>query len=201
VPVAGQDTSTKHNRNISFTTMKTFIIFALLALYTIAATANSPFESVALPGGWQIGQATLMDHTLGGLTERGNIPAEITYYEGADLKNSACYGRNGLTVYNARPSDFIGAMWMNRFEMCYQCLEIKNGRSNVKTIIVKVIDKCAGCPPHGKNVDLTKGAFSKLASPNDGRVNIMWRPLSNCPSRGAWPKYEKSRKIKRSKFD
>uniref|UniRef100_A0A1D1YVN6 Putative EG45-like domain containing protein 1 n=1 Tax=Anthurium amnicola TaxID=1678845 RepID=A0A1D1YVN6_9ARAE len=181
--------------------MKTFIIFALLVLYTIAATANSPLEDLALPGGWRIGQATVMDHSLGGLTERAN-GAEITFYEGADLKNSACYGRNGLRVYNAKPSDFIGAMSMSKFEMCYQCLEIKNGKSKVKTIIVKIIDKCAGCPKNKKNVDLTKGAFSKLANPVDGRVAIMWRPLPNCPSKGAWPTFEKSkRKIRRSKFD
>ncbi|CAG8541969.1 3169_t:CDS:1 [Paraglomus brasilianum] len=173
--------------------MKTFIIFALLALYTIAATANS---QVALPGGWRIGQANLMDDTL---TKRA-VGAQITYYEGPDLKNSACYGRNGLRVYNAKPSDFIGAMWMNKFEMCYQCIEIKNGK--VKTIVVKIIDKCAGCPKGHKNVDLTKGAFSKLANPIDGRVAIMWRPLPNCPTKGAWPTFEGSkRKIRRSKFE
>lgn len=197
MPVAGQDTTTKHNRNISFTTMKTLLIFALFAIFTIAVTANA---DIALPGGWKIGQATLMQNDVSDLAKRGNN-AQITWYSGNDLKNSACYGRNGLRVYNARPSDLIGAMWMNNFEMCYQCVQIKNGKSSVKTIIVKIIDKCAGCPPHGKNIDLTPGAFQHLANPDAGRVEIVWRPLPNCPKSGPWPAFETSkRRIKRSKF-
>jgi hypothetical protein len=202
VPVAGQDTTIEHNRNISFITMKTFLIFALFAFFTIAVTANSPLdEDIVLAGGWRIGQATLMQEDVSDLAKRANS-AQITWYTGNDLKNSACYGRNGLKVYNARPSDLIGAMWMQNFEMCYQCVQIKNGKSSVKTIIVKIIDKCAGCPPHHKNIDLTPGAFKKLANPDAGRVEIVWRPLPNCPKTGPWPTFEKSKRriVKRSKF-
>ncbi|CAG8500900.1 8805_t:CDS:1 [Paraglomus occultum] len=170
--------------------MKTFLIFALFALFTIAVTANSPLdEDLALPGGWRIGQATLMQNDASDLAKR-DFGAQITWYDGNDLKNSACYGRNGLKVYNAKPSDFIGAMSMRNFEMCYKCIQIKNGRSSVKTIIVKIIDLCAGCDPKKKNVDLTPGAFRKLANLDDGRVEIVWRPLPNCPKTGAWPTFE-----------
>jgi len=184
--------------------MKTFLVYALLALFTIAATANSPFEKegLALPGGWRIGQATLMDNDLTGLAKRDNkYNAQVTWYDGQDLNNAACYGSSGVQVYNAKPTDFIGAMWMRNLEMCYQCLEIKNGKAKVESIIVKIVDKCAGCPPDGKNVDLTQTAFQKLASLDDGRIEIVWRPLPNCPKTGAWPTFEKSgRKVRRSKF-
>ncbi|CAG8492050.1 10235_t:CDS:1 [Ambispora gerdemannii] len=165
-----------------------FVVFSFVAITLVFASLEP------LPGGWRRSEATLLDqrslvdktHTV-----EKRVNAQITYYEGQDLKNSACYGRNGLPVYNARPTDMIAAMAMSGLDMCYKCIEIKNHKKKVVTIIVKVIDICGGCPPGKNNVDLTKTAFSKLANPIDGRVEIVWRPLPNCPTKGKWPKFEK----------
>jgi len=166
--------------------MLKLLTFALLALFAIAATALDS-------EGWHTAEATVMDYSL---AKRQNA-AEITYYEGEDLKNAACYGRNGLKPFNAKPSDFIAAMWMRNLEFCYQCIEVRSGKKKVKTITVKVIDKCAGCPTGKKNVDLTRTAFEKLAPLSEGRVAIQWRPIPKCPQKGAWPTYEsKGRKMK-----
>lgn len=185
--------------------MKKFLIFIFFAFFTITSALDSPFEKedVVLSDGWRVAQATLMDYSERDLAERDlaerDFGAQITFYEGQDLKNSACYGRNGLRIYDAKPTDAIAAMWMKDFEMCYQCIEIKNGKKSVKSIIVKVIDKCAGCPPHKKNVDLTRSAFSQLAAVSVGRVEIIWRPLPICPKTGAWPTFEQKKGKRKSK--
>ncbi|RIA86186.1 expansin module family protein, partial [Glomus cerebriforme] len=104
-----------------------------------------------------------------------------TFYEGQSLKNSACYGNSGVRNYDANENDMIAAMNMKDLELCYECLEIRNPTNNNK-IIVKVIDKCDGCPPGGDNIDLTPTAFKQLADLNSGRVEIEWRPLDKCPN-------------------
>ncbi|GBC03701.1 hypothetical protein RclHR1_05270010 [Rhizophagus clarus] len=117
------------------------------------------------------------------------VDAQITFYDGQSLKNSACYGINGIRSYDANENDMIAAMHMNELELCYECIEIRNPENN-NSIIVKVIDKCAGCPPNANNVDLTPGAFQQMADPNAGRVNVEWRPLDKCPDKGRWPIFE-----------
>ncbi|CAG8441176.1 13845_t:CDS:1 [Ambispora leptoticha] len=160
-----------------------FVAFSFIAITLVFASPEP------LPGGWRKSVANLIDErNYFNHTKRVN--AQITYYEGNDLKNSACYGRNGLPVYNAKPTDMIAAMSMSGFEMCYKCIQIKNHKKKVVTVTVKVIDKCAGCPVGGNNVDLTITAFSKLADPVDGRVEIVWRPLPKCPTKGRWPTFE-----------
>ncbi|RIB15007.1 expansin module family protein, partial [Gigaspora rosea] len=100
-----------------------------------------------------------------------------TYYEADQLQNAACYGRDGLKPYNAKPSDSIAAIPMTNFDFCFQCAEVKNVATG-KSIIVKFIDKCAGCDPGC--IDLTKSAFSQLADPSCGVINIAWR-TATCP--------------------
>lgn len=117
------------------------------------------------------------------------VDAQITFYDGESLKNSACYGNFGLRNYDANENDMIAAMHMKEFELCYECIEIRNPANN-KKIIVKVIDKCADCPPGGNNVDLTPFAFKQLADLILGRVEIEWRPLNKCPNKGRWPIFE-----------
>jgi rare lipoprotein A (peptidoglycan hydrolase) len=58
--------------------------------------------------------------------------------------------------------------------------------SNKKTIVVKIVDKCAGCIV-GKAIDLTPGAFQKLANLNTGVLDISWKVVT-CPSNIS-PKY------------
>ena len=64
-------------------------------------------------------------------------------YSGNDLKNAACYDRNGLPPYSATIHSLIGAMAMKKFEECYKCMKITN-KANKKSVVVKIVDKCAG---------------------------------------------------------
>ncbi|CAG8690873.1 8306_t:CDS:2 [Dentiscutata erythropus] len=109
-----------------------------------------------------------------------------TFYKDNQLLNAACYGRNGLKPYNAKPTDYIAAIHMSDFEMCFKCIQVKNCETN-KTTTVKVIDKCAGCAPGC--IDLTQTAFKCLAPLDQGVINIAWRPIT-CPADGDWPDYE-----------
>ncbi|GAB5590247.1 hypothetical protein Unana1_05147 [Umbelopsis nana] len=98
-----------------------------------------------------------------------------TWYSGNDLKNAACYDRNGLPPYSATIHSMIGAMAMHKFESCYKCMKITN-KQNHKSVVVKIVDKCAGCVV-GKAIDLTPGAFQKLGNLNQGVLDISWKAV------------------------
>uniref|UniRef100_A0A1D1XZV4 Expansin-like protein 5 n=1 Tax=Anthurium amnicola TaxID=1678845 RepID=A0A1D1XZV4_9ARAE len=123
------------------------------------------------------------------LKKRGATSAKMTFYDGDQLDNAACYGRDGIPSYNAKPSDMIAAMSIKNSNMCYQCLKVTNPK-NKKSCIVKLIDFCAGCPKN--NIDMTPTAFSSIANQDDGIVSIRWEPVS-CPSKGRFPTLEKKK--------
>jgi len=127
------------------------------------------------------------------LRKRGLTKGKITFFEDDQLENAACYGRDGLPNYNAKPTDMIGAM--KGLSKCYVCLQITNP-SNKKKVIVKIIDQCEGCPTN--NIDLTPKAFATVADPNDGIVSITWTPVT-CPSKGRFPTFEKTLKKNKPK--
>src|SRR5688572_30496242 len=106
--------------------MKTFSFFLTLFLaFTIVTASKRGFQNI---------------------NKRGLVSGdgEATFFESFHLKNSACYGRNGLRRYDAKESDLIAAMNMKGLDMCYKCLKVKNKKTG-KTVTVKVIDKCVGC--------------------------------------------------------
>ncbi|KAI8335357.1 hypothetical protein BC941DRAFT_398991 [Chlamydoabsidia padenii] len=119
------------------------------------------------------GTATMMsfggepNHTL-------NKRYRGTWYSGNDLKDAACYGRKGLPKFSARVNDMIGAMKMDHFEYCFECMRITNVK-NSHSVEVKIVDKCAACKK-GTAVDLTPGAFKKLNPEglDDGVLEIKW---------------------------
>jgi len=152
--------------------MKSFTFFLTLFLAFTIVTANFGKRDTF---------ATIKKRAL----KSGN--GDATWFEAVDLENSACYGRNGLRRYDAKSSDFIGAMAMRGQSMCYKCIEITNER-NGKSVTVKIIDKCAGCEPN-KDIDLTKEAFTQLADLDEGRIPISWKACA-CPRRGRFPKFE-----------
>ncbi|RHZ46768.1 hypothetical protein Glove_606g87 [Diversispora epigaea] len=172
--------------------MKSVIAFILCAIFA-AATIVLAEDLLHLEDRWYQSTAGMIDSKTSNsrrslLSRGGDIKAEITFYTGKDLKNAACYGRNNLPVYNAKDSDFIAAMYMNNFEHCYECVKICRG-SGSRCVTVKVIDKCGGCPSGSQNIDLTKKAFQRLATLNEGRVDIRWRHVK-CPKKGRWPTFE-----------
>ncbi|GBB91348.1 hypothetical protein RclHR1_01860002 [Rhizophagus clarus] len=128
-----------------------------------------------------------MNHSL---VKKRDVNSLITFYEDDQLNNAACYGRDGLPNYNAKPSDRIGAILNDG--MCYQCVKITNPE-NSKSVVVKIIDKCAGCKKN--QIDLTKSSFASIANPDDGIVKVTWKGVS-CPSSGRFPTFEKKKNKK-----
>ncbi|RGB31222.1 hypothetical protein C1646_709527 [Rhizophagus diaphanus] len=126
------------------------------------------------------------------LLKKRDFNSKMTFYEDDQLNNAACYGRDGIPKYNAKPSDRIGAMSNNN--MCYQCVKITNPK-NKKSVVVKIVDKCEGCPKN--NIDLTRSAFASIANTNDGIVKIKWKGVA-CPSKGRFPTTEKNKKKKKN---
>jgi expansin (peptidoglycan-binding protein) len=152
--------------------MKVFLLALILALTFTLITAEEGF-------------VRSMEFSL---LKKRDISSKMTFYEDDQLNNAACYGRDGIRSYNAKPSDRIGAVSNNN--MCYQCIKITNPK-NRKSVIVKIVDECEGCAKN--NIDVTRSAFSSIANLDDGIVKITWKGVA-CPSKGRFPTFEKNKK-------
>jgi len=116
-----------------------------------------------------------------------------TWFEGHDLKAVACYGDlEGNSNVNAGDSWHIGAVHMNYYKggekaACFECAKITSGR---RSVVVRIIDDCAGCAPN--QIDLTASAFKELAPLSQGVVHTVYEWV-RCPSNGnlKWPKSPK----------
>ncbi|KAF9128059.1 hypothetical protein BGW39_005368 [Mortierella sp. 14UC] len=121
------------------------------------------------------------------------ISGKSTWFNGHDLKGAACYGNlMGNSNVNARDDWMIGAVHMAHYKggeraACFECAKITAGK---RSIIVRLIDDCAGCAPN--QIDLTASAFKKLAPLRQGVVKTTYE-FVRCPSRGnmKWPKSPK----------
>ncbi len=78
-----------------------------------------------------------------------------------------------LHVAALATKDWAGAAW------CGACAEVQGGSGKVT---VRIVDACPGCA--AGHLDLSKQAFTQLASPAAGRIPIAWRFVP-CPARGA----------------
>ncbi|ORY94659.1 hypothetical protein BCR43DRAFT_476486 [Syncephalastrum racemosum] len=167
---------------------KTLNICLLLALVCLCVS------SVAADTTVRRGIATLStkysNSTLS-ITKRGggdNGSGRGTWYSGGDLNDAACYDRKGLDSFSATIHDLIGAMAMDDFEECYKCMQITNNKNKKLSVVIKVVDKCAGCEV-GKAIDLTPAAFQKVAPGGDldlGVLDISWKPVK-CPKSKLFP--------------
>ncbi|KAI3645990.1 hypothetical protein MP228_008918 [Amoeboaphelidium protococcarum] len=61
---------------------------------------------------------------------------------------------------------------------CGKCVEVKGPKGS---IVVKVMDKCAGCKDG--DIDLSQSAFEMIADKNVGRLKMQWRVV-DCASGG-----------------
>ncbi|KAJ8660209.1 hypothetical protein O0I10_004069 [Lichtheimia ornata] len=163
---------------------KLFSIGLLFALVAICiTTSNTVYALDKRHGTAKIG--TFGNATLSSTNKRD----EITWYTGQDLKNAACYGRDGLDPFHAKNTDMIGAMAMKGLEQCYQCVKITNKKDKHLSVIVRIVDKCAACELK-THIDLTAGAFKMIAPKGDldlGVVDITWEPLKKCPKSKLFP--------------
>jgi expansin (peptidoglycan-binding protein) len=93
------------------------------------------------------------------LEERGMTSPRITFYSGSQLNNPACGGptpsRNSM----------IAAVKQGGAFSCGDHIRISHKNKSIK---VKVVDYCESCSD--KAVDLTPGAFAKLASLDEGII-------------------------------
>ncbi|KAI9755049.1 MAG: hypothetical protein M4579_004453 [Chaenotheca gracillima] len=49
-----------------------------------------------------------------------------------------------------------------------------------RSVDLTVVDRCVGCQPN--DLDVSPGAFKKLANPDDGRVDVTWAWITTPPS-------------------
>ncbi|KAG0326305.1 hypothetical protein BGZ99_009743 [Dissophora globulifera] len=113
-----------------------------------------------------------------------------TWFNGHDLKAVACYGDlKGNSHVNAGDGWHIGAVHMKYYKggekaACFECAKITAGK---RSVIVRIIDDCAGCKPN--QIDLTASAFKILAPLSQGVVHTTYE-FVRCPSKGSlkWPK-------------
>lgn len=84
----------------------------------------------------------------------------ITYYSGKQLKNPACGGPN--------PNDhsMIAAVKEGGAFSCGDKVHVQHGSNSV---VVKVVDFCESCGH--QDMDLTPGAFKKLAPISKGEIS------------------------------
>ncbi|KAI9022803.1 hypothetical protein CLU79DRAFT_750813 [Phycomyces nitens] len=180
--------SSTHSIHYYYSIMKSTMLMLFSIAVLLSGSSASRIKSR--------GVATLMDleprnSTEDGLERRAN---RGTWYTGADLRNAACYDRNGLSPFHATNYDMIGAMAMNDFEQCYKCMKIVNNRNPKLSVIVKIVDKCAACKV-AKAIDLTPAAFKKISpkgSLDIGVLDISWTSVRCSSSRG-YPTYGGSR--------
>lgn len=108
---------------------------------------------------------------------------QITWYAAHDLLNPQC--GNGGGDWQPENSSHIGAVvkhWTDG-PQCGEFVRLCNKNANNHCVLVRVIDKCAGC---GENhVDLTKSAFKRLSPSGtltEGRIHGLQMYRSKQPN-------------------
>ncbi|KAJ6407015.1 hypothetical protein OIU84_010519 [Salix udensis] len=102
-------------------------------------------------------------------------PGIATFY--TNYAPSACYGSKSFGVMIAAAND---SLWSNG-AVCGKMFQVTcTGPRNPvphpcsgKTVTVKIVDHCPGCP---STLDLSKEAFTQIANPVAGIINIDYRP-------------------------
>ncbi|KAF9357199.1 hypothetical protein BGX26_004072 [Mortierella sp. AD094] len=145
-----------------FTQLSILVIAAILAILTATAEAG---QNVKI-----------------GKSQKG----KSTWFNGHDLKDVACYGDLENKNVNAKDGWHIGAVHMKSYskgekDACFQCAKIT---ANRRSVVVRVIDDCAGCAPN--QIDLTASAFKILAPLSQGVVTTTYEWVK-CPKSSFWP--------------
>jgi expansin (peptidoglycan-binding protein) len=93
------------------------------------------------------------------LEQRSSSKAQITYYGGQQLKNPACGGPVPTS------NSMVAAVMDGGDYVCGDRIKIKHGN---RVVSVKVVDFCTSCSQSA--IDLTPGAFSRLANLKQGTI-------------------------------
>jgi len=93
----------------------------------------------------------------------------LTWYTGHDLLYPSCCDRSGFTPTDKSMIAAVTEIWSGK-PACGTYVQIRP-KGSKKSIVVRVVDTCAGCPKQKPHFDLTKTAFSKLMSLDIGIVS------------------------------
>jgi hypothetical protein len=66
---------------------------------------------------------------------------------------------------------------------CGAFVRIQHGSKKHKSIVVRIVDSCAGCATGSAHLDLTKAAFEKLYDEDVGMVEGLKAKVIPCPSK------------------
>ncbi|WAR57440.1 hypothetical protein PtB15_8B487 [Puccinia triticina] len=107
----------------------------------------------------------------------------ITWYTGHDLLFPSCFPDDA----NWAPTDdsMVAAVtieWPGK-PKCGSFVRIHHHSKKSKSIVVRIVDTCAGCPPGQPHLDLTKAAFEKLYDEDVGMVAGLKAKVIPCPSK------------------
>ncbi|XP_055350683.1 papain inhibitor-like [Paramacrobiotus metropolitanus] len=97
---------------------------------------------------------------------------DATWY---DVGLGACgqWSNNNQLVAAISPSQYGWHANPNTAAVCRTCASVRAGGRQVK---VKIVDKCDGCA--SGSIDLSPGAFQRLASLDTGRIRVTWDYVS-----------------------
>ncbi|KAA1078653.1 hypothetical protein PGTUg99_007048 [Puccinia graminis f. sp. tritici] len=106
----------------------------------------------------------------------------ITWYTGQDLLHPACF----VDSDNWAPTDdsmvaAVTIVWPGQ-PPCGSFVRIQHHSDPSKHVLVRIVDKCGGCPPGQPHIDLTIGAFEKLYAQDVGLVEGLKAKVVSCPS-------------------
>ncbi|KAA1103401.1 hypothetical protein PGT21_016810 [Puccinia graminis f. sp. tritici] len=107
----------------------------------------------------------------------------ITWYTGHDLLYPSCFADSD----NWAPTDdsMVAAVtieWPGK-PPCGSFVRIHHGSKKSKSIVVRIVDTCAGCASGSAHLDLTKAAFEKLYDEDVGMVAGLKAKVIPCPSK------------------
>jgi len=112
----------------------------------------------------------------------------ITWYTGHDLLYPSCFSDQD----NWAPSDesMVAAVtieWPGK-PKCGSFVRIQHKTNKHKSVVVRIVDTCAGCAAGSAHLDLTKAAFQKLYDEEVGMVEGLKAKVIPTPSkiRGNW---------------
>ena len=91
---------------------------------------------------------------------------EATFYELGELGNCSLPVPGDLMIAAINDAQYADSI------ACGTCLAVSGPSGEV---VVKVIDRCPECLPG--DLDLSEAAFTKIANPNQGRVDITWSEI------------------------
>ncbi|KAG0140519.1 hypothetical protein CROQUDRAFT_69275 [Cronartium quercuum f. sp. fusiforme G11] len=111
----------------------------------------------------------------------------ITWYTGHDLLNPSCVRQSSWAPTDSSMVGAVTIQWSNK-PACGRFVRIRHHENKGKSIVVRIMDSCAGCASGSAHIDLTTGAFKKLYNLDVGLVSGLQAQMVNAPEGYTWSK-------------